>query len=61
MRLLLEKGANIEATKSTTGSTALILASWRGYVGVVSPLLKEGANTKTTRTDNGGAALHDEA
>ncbi|RPB21249.1 ankyrin, partial [Terfezia boudieri ATCC MYA-4762] len=44
VRLLLEKGANIEATRSDDGATALDSAAYSGHADVVRLLLEKGAN-----------------
>jgi len=52
VRLLLEKGANIDPTRSSDdGSTLLYFASWRRHAGVVRLLLEKVANVEATRSD----------
>jgi len=55
--LLLEKGANIEATKSDHGSTPLNTAASLGHTDVARLLLEKGANIEATRSDNGSTPL----
>ena len=43
IKLLLEKGANIEA-KDSYGNTPLVWASWSGYIEVVKLLIEKGAD-----------------
>jgi len=47
VKLLLEKGANIEA-KNNNGNTALIWAAWNDKADVVKLLLEKGASIETT-------------
>ncbi|KAI9892747.1 MAG: hypothetical protein M1814_001167 [Vezdaea aestivalis] len=56
VRLLLEKGADIEA-KDNSGKTALYWAARNGHETVVRLLLEEGADFKA-KDDEGGIALH---
>ena len=42
MKLLLEKGADVES-KSNIGQTPLLLAAWNGHKAVVKLLLEKGA------------------
>jgi ankyrin repeat protein len=44
VRLLLDRGANIEAAGGSTGQTSLIFASMEGDLDVVKELLDRGAN-----------------
>jgi len=57
VRLLLEKDANIKATRSNDGSTAQYNASWRRHAGVVSLLWGNGTNIGATRSDIGSTPL----
>jgi ankyrin repeat protein len=50
VRLLLDRGANIEAAGGSTGQTALILASLEGELEIVKELLDRGANTEAADT-----------
>ncbi|XP_069677201.1 poly [ADP-ribose] polymerase tankyrase-1-like [Periplaneta americana] len=54
---LIEKGANVNVKKSSTGRTALMEAAERGYVEMVKLLLNNGSDV--TLTDkNGNTAMH---
>ena len=55
VKLLLDKGANIEA-KNIYGSTALIIAAYNGHADVVTLLLAKGANIEAKDND-GNTAL----
>jgi ankyrin repeat protein len=57
VRLLLERGANIEAAGGSTGQTALILASLEGELEVVKELLDRGANIEAADTLHGWNSL----
>jgi len=56
VRLLLVKGANIEATRTDTGATPLYSAGYNGHTDVVRLLLEKGANIEATGSD-GSTAL----
>jgi ankyrin repeat protein len=57
VKLLLEKGAKIEA-KDSEGRTALFIAANRGNTDVVKLLLEKGANIDVKNTVTGETALH---
>jgi ankyrin repeat protein len=57
VRLLLDRGANIEAAGGSTGQTALILASLEGELEIVKELLDRGANTEAADTLHGWNSL----
>jgi ankyrin repeat protein len=59
VRLLLEKGADIDRTTGS-GRTALHLAAMSGHLAVVRLLLEKGADVDGT-TSNGQMALHSAA
>ena len=56
MRVLLEAGASLEATRSQTGANALLMAAHNGHVECAEALLKGGANPEATN-NNGFTAL----
>ena len=56
VRMLLEKGAKVNATNDDGGETALMIASANGRADVVSLLLENGANLNATN-DYGETAL----
>ena len=58
-RLLLEQGADVNAT-NWLGLTPLFLAAWRGHVEVCRLLLERGANVHAV-TRNNDTPLHDAA
>jgi len=52
VRLLLEKGANIDTTKSTfAGVTPLVSAAYNGHTDVMRLLLQKGASIEATTSD----------
>lgn len=56
VRLLLEKGANIETRRPLSGETPLIIAARNKQLGVVILLVENGANLHAT-DKNGSTAL----
>lgn len=56
VRVLVEAGASLEATRSQTGANALLMAAHNGHVDCVEALLKGGANPEATN-NNGFTAL----
>ena len=57
VRLLLERGANIEAAGGSNGQTALILASLEGRLNIVKELLDRGANIEAAENMYGWNSL----
>ena len=57
VRLLLEKGADVDAKKSDSHVTPLMLAAVQGHVAVIRVLLEKGANVNE-RSNSGWTALH---
>jgi ankyrin repeat protein len=57
VRLLLDRGANIEAGGGSTAQTALILASLEGELDVVKELLDRGANMEAADNLHGWNSL----
>ena len=57
VRLLLENGANVDASR-TDGNTPLYVAVREGHVELVELLLKNGADVNASRTDDGATPLH---
>ena len=57
VRLLLEKGANVNA-KEDNGETALHEAAWGGHEAVVQLLLEKGANVNAKENNREKTALH---
>ena len=53
VRLLLDRGANIEAAGGNTGQTSLIMASEDGILDVVKELLDRGANIEAAENRHG--------
>jgi ankyrin repeat protein len=57
VRLLLDRGANIEAAGGSTGQTSLIFASMEGDLDVVKELLDRGANIEAAENRHGWNSL----
>jgi ankyrin repeat protein len=56
VRLLAERGANLNATETKNGMSALLAAAVKGHVDTVKVLLEKGADIKT-RDRDGRTAL----
>ena len=59
VRELCERGANVNAAKTSDGFTALMMASWKGHEVVVPALLEHGASK--TAVDTSGKTAYDYA
>ena len=57
VKLLLDKGAEVDAKHSTDGRTAMWFASQEGHAEVVKLLLEKGAEVNTKRTTTGATSL----
>ena len=58
VKLLLEKGAQVDVKTTDTGGTPLFLASFQGHTEIVKLLLEKGAQVDVKRTDTGGTPLY---
>ena len=56
-QLLVERGANVNAARTTDGCTALMWASQSGHLGIAQLLVERGANLNAAATDDGYTAL----
>lgn len=56
VRLLLNKGANVNAAQMFDGGTSLMIACWNGHLEIVDELLKNGAKVNAAST-NGTTSL----
>jgi ankyrin repeat protein len=57
VKLLLNKGADVNVKEPTNGRTALMMASEKGYAEIVKYLLVKGADANIRDTKNGATAL----
>jgi ankyrin repeat protein len=57
VRELCERGANVNAARTTDGWTALIAASFNNFLEIVRELCEGGANVNPAMTTNGSTAL----
>ncbi len=57
-RLLISKGADVNAAKTTDGMTSLMASCKNGHLEVARLLLEKGANAGRACTNDGMAALH---
>jgi ankyrin repeat protein len=51
INLLIKYGANVNASRTTDGKTALMLANSQGHLDIAQLLITAGANIETVRTD----------
>jgi hypothetical protein len=56
-RWLIERGTNVNAACTDTGSTALMKASEKGHLGIAQLLVERGANVNAATTNYGHTAL----
>ena len=54
---MVERGANVNAARTTDGYTALMAASQEGHLGIAQLLVERGANVNAAKPDDGYTAL----